>query len=72
MIVNLTAAYDTVWDRGLACNLLRLLPDRHMVHMFMEMVDNRSFMLTTGNTMPQEQRPIRICPVAPSIQHLHL
>jgi len=46
VFVNLTAAYDTVWHRGLICKLLRLLPDRHMI---MEMVGNPSFTLTTGN-----------------------
>ena len=30
VIVDLTAAYDTVWHRGLTCKLLRLLPDKHM------------------------------------------
>jgi len=50
LFVDLTAAYDTVWHRGLTCKLLRLLPDRHMVHMIMEMVGNRSFTLTTGNS----------------------
>ena len=49
MFVDLTAAYDTVWHRGLTCKLLRLLPERHKVHMSMEMVSNRSFTLTTGN-----------------------
>jgi len=49
MFVDLTAAYDTVWHRGLTCKLLQLLPDRHMVRMIMEMVGNRSFTLTTGN-----------------------
>ena len=49
MFVDLIAAYDTVWHRGLTCKLLRLLPDRDMVHMIMEMVSNRSFTLTTGN-----------------------
>ena len=48
MFVDLTAAYDTVWHRGLTCKLLRLLPDRHMVHMVMELVQNRSFVLSTG------------------------
>ena len=32
VFVDLTAAYDTVLHRGLTCKLLRLLPDRHMVH----------------------------------------
>ena len=49
VFVNLTAAYDTVWHHGLTCKLLHLLPDRHIVHMIMEMVYNRSFTLTTGN-----------------------
>jgi len=48
VFVDLTAAYDTVWHRGLTCKLLRLLPDRHMVQVIMEMVGNRSFTLTTG------------------------
>jgi len=47
VFVDLTASYDTVWRRGLTCKLLRLLPDKHMVHMIMEMVSNRSFTLTT-------------------------
>ena len=33
IFVNLTAAYDTVWHRGLTYKLLRLLPDKHMVKM---------------------------------------
>jgi len=49
VFVVLTAAYDIVWHRGLTCKLLRLIPGRHMVHMIMEMVGNRSFTLTTGN-----------------------
>ena len=31
VFVNLTAAYETVWHRGLTCKLLRLLPDKYMV-----------------------------------------
>ena len=47
MFVDLTVAYDTVWHRGLTC---KLLPDRHRVRTIMEMVGNRSFTLTTGNS----------------------
>ena len=46
VFIDLTAAYDTVWHRGLTCNLLRLLPDKHMVKIIMEIVRNRSFTLT--------------------------
>ena len=45
VFVNLTAAYDTVWHRGLTCKLLRLLFDKHMVRMIMELVRHRSFTL---------------------------
>jgi len=46
VFVDLTAAYDIVWRRGLTCKLLRLLPDRHMI---VEMIYNRNFTLTTRN-----------------------
>jgi len=49
VFVDLTAAYNTIWYHGLIRKLLRLLPDRHMVHMIMEIVSNWSFTLTTGN-----------------------
>ena len=50
VFINLTAAYDTVWHRGLTCKLLRLLPNKHMVRMIMELVRNRSFTLTTDDS----------------------
>ena len=43
VFVDLTAAYDTVWQRDLTCKLLRLLPDKHMARMIMDFVRNRSF-----------------------------
>jgi len=59
VFIDLTAAYDTIWHRGLTCKLLRLLLDRHMVHMIMEMVGNRSFTLTTGNGQRSRLRRIK-------------
>ena len=59
VFVDLTAALDTVWHRGLTCKLLRLLPDRHMVHIIMEMVSNRSFTLTTGNGQRSRLRRLK-------------
>ena len=50
VFVDLTAAYDTVWYRGLTCKLLRLLPDKHMVQMTSELVQNRNFTLTTDDS----------------------
>ena len=58
VFVNLTAAYDTVWPRGLTCKLLRLLPDKHMVRMIMELVRNRSFTLTTGDRKQRQESKI--------------
>ena len=52
VFVNLTASFDIVWHCGLTCKLLRLLPDKHMVQMIMELVRNRSFTLTTGDSKP--------------------
>ena len=47
VFIDLTAAYDTVWHRGLTCKLLvpdkfrtRLLPDKHMVRIIIELVRN--------------------------------
>ena len=54
---NLTVVYDTVWHRGLTCKLLRLLPNNHMVRMIMELVRNRSFTLTTGDS--KQSRPVK-------------
>ena len=57
--VNLTAAYDTVWHRGLTCKLFRLLPDKHIVRMIIELVRNRSFTLTTGDSKQSRLRRLR-------------
>ena len=49
VFLDLTAAYDTVWHRGLHLNLLRIIPDRHMVGFIMEMLSNRSFVVPTSD-----------------------
>ena len=59
VFINLTAAYDTVWHRGLTCKLLRLLPDKHIVKTIMELVRNRSFTLTTGDSKQSRLRPLK-------------
>ena len=59
VFIDLTAAYDTVWHRGLTCKLLRLLPDKHMVKMIMELVRNRSFILTTGDSKQSRLRRLK-------------
>ena len=57
--VDLTAAGDTVLHRGFACTLLRLLPDRHMVCMIMELIGNRSFTLTINNNKSSRLRCLK-------------
>ena len=59
VFIDLTAAYDTVWHRGLTCKLLRLLPDKHMVRMIKELVRNRSFTLTTGDSKQSRLRHLK-------------
>ena len=53
---NLTDAYDIVWHRGLTCKLLRLLPDKHMVRMIMELVRNKRFTLIIGDSKQSRLR----------------
>ena len=59
IFIDLKAAYDTVWHRGLTCKLLRLLPDKHIVRMIMELVRNRSFTLTTGDSKQSRLRLLK-------------
>ena len=59
VFVDLTAAYDIVWHRGLTCKLLRLLLDKHMVKMIMELVRIRSFTLTTGDSKQSRLRRLK-------------
>ena len=49
VFLDLTAAYDTVWHRGLHLKLLRIIPDRHMMGFIMEMLSNRSFVVHTND-----------------------
>ena len=41
------------------CKLLRLFPDKHMVKMIMELVRNRSFTLTTGDSKQSRLRRLK-------------
>lgn len=57
--LDLTAAYDTVWHRGLHLKLLRTIPDRHMVKFIMETLSNRSFILQTSSGQRSRLRRLR-------------
>ena len=48
MFVDLSAAYDTVWLRGLTLKLLRILPSKEMVRVIMSMISQRRFHVHIG------------------------
>ena len=49
VLLDLTAAYSTVWLHGLPLKLLQTIPDRHLVGFIVEMLSNRSFTLHTSD-----------------------
>ena len=48
VFVDLSAAYDTVWHKGLTLKMLRLIPSKHMARFMQELITNRSFKLHAG------------------------
>ena len=59
VLVDLTAAFDTVLHRGLTLKLLRMLPDRHMVHFIVALIWNHSFVLTTSDGQQSRLRRLK-------------
>ena len=49
VFVDLRSAYDTVCHRGLTYKLFRPLPDKHMIRIIMEFVQNKTCTLTNGS-----------------------
>ena len=48
VLIDLSAAYDTVWHRGLNLKLLKVIPDKSLVNFIMNMISSRSFVLYLG------------------------
>ena len=48
VFVDLSAAYDTVWHRGLTLKFLRTLPSKKMVRVIMSMISQRRFHVHIG------------------------
>ena len=48
-LVDLTAAYDTVWHSGLTSKMLHVIPDPHMVRFLCELISNKRFTLQTSD-----------------------
>ena len=59
ILVDLTAAYDTVWHQGLTLKLLRIIPDRHMVKFICNILANRRFVLKTSDGQTSRPRQLR-------------
>ena len=59
VLVDLTAAYDTMWHRGLTLKLLWMLPDIHMVHSIVKLISNRSFVLKTSDGQQSRLRRLK-------------
>ena len=58
VLADLTAAYDTVCQRGLTWKLLRLLVLQTIFRMTIELVDIRSITLTTGTNKRRKLRTL--------------
>ena len=59
MLLDLTAAYDTVWHRGLHLKHLMTIPDKRMARFIMEMLTNRSFVLKTSDGQQSTLRRLK-------------
>ena len=56
IFVDLTAAYDTIWHRGLALKLHQCIPSKHLIKMILELICNRSFTLRLGDKKSRLRR----------------
>ena len=59
ILVDLTAAYDTVWHQGLTLKLLHTIPDRHLVRFICTIISNRSFTLKTSDGQVSRLRRLK-------------
>ncbi len=59
VLIDLTAAYDTVWHRGLYLKLLCIIPDVKLVRFMMVMIQNRSFYVETSSGERSRKRMLR-------------
>ena len=59
VLIDLSAAYDTVWHRGLYLKLLKTIPDLKLVRFIMLLVQDRSFFLVTSDGQRSRKRKLR-------------
>ena len=48
VFIDLSAAYDTVWHRGLKLKLNNVIPDKSLVNFSMTLIASRSFIMHVG------------------------
>lgn len=60
VFMDLNAAYDAVWHRGLYLKLLKTLPDVKVVRFLMVLIQDRSFILDKLNGQRSKKRRLRI------------
>ena len=58
VIIDLAAAYDTVWHQDLRVKLQRMLTSNHLINFIMELLCTRSFTLFTSDR--QKSRSFRL------------
>ena len=54
--IDITAAYDTVWHKGLYLKLLKLIPDLKLVRFIMLLIQERYFFVTTSDGQKSRTR----------------
>ena len=59
LLIDLTAAYDTIWHKGLLYKLLQIIPDIHLVRFIMLLVQDRYFTLETSSGSRSRKRKLR-------------
>ena len=59
VLIDLSAAYDTVWHHGLYLKLLKVIPDLKLVKFIMLLVQDRSFYLVTSDDQRSRKRRLR-------------
>ena len=59
LLIDLSAAYDTIWHKGLLYKLLQIIPDIHLVRFIMLLVQDRYFKLETSNGSRSRKRKLR-------------
>ena len=59
VFIDLTAAYDTVWHRGLYLKLLKIIPNVKLVKFIMLLIHDRTFALKTSNGQRSRRRRLK-------------